>query len=207
MNSIWKAEPTMILAVVSAGIALAIGFGAHITTQQMGLIMAFVAAVLGLINRSQVTSPAALQNMTPATLATAQDAAQPVKDVVKKLPVVLLACWMAGASFACASAPPNLTPQANQAFYNTRVTKILDFLRDTAVSAHNQNPPVVSTAVLRKVVLYHESSLKIMHAAGSGWQPAVLAGLDELTKDVTPAEKQLLAPYVALAKTILQEVR
>lgn len=86
MKSLWSAEPTMVLSVVSAGIALAIGFGANITTQQMGLIMAFAAAVLGLINRSQVTSPASLQQMTPATLASAQDAAQPVRDVVKKLP-------------------------------------------------------------------------------------------------------------------------
>ena len=86
MNNLWKAEPTMILAVVSAGIALAIGFGANITTQQMGLIMAFAAAVLGLINRSQVVSPATLQEMTPKTLAAAQDTAKPVADVVKKLP-------------------------------------------------------------------------------------------------------------------------
>ena len=61
MNTLWKAEPSMILAVVSSGIALGIGFGLHITTQQMGLIMAFVSAVLGLINRQQVTSPATLQ--------------------------------------------------------------------------------------------------------------------------------------------------
>jgi hypothetical protein len=86
MNSIWKAEPTMILAVVSAGISLGVGFGLHITTQQMGLIMAFAAAVLGLINRSQVISPATLQTMTPKTLADAQDTAKPVADVVKKLP-------------------------------------------------------------------------------------------------------------------------
>lgn len=86
MKSLWGAEPTMILAVVSAGIALAIGFGANISTQQMGLIMAFVAAVLGLINRSQVTSPTALQNMAPQTLAAAQDTSKPVADVVKKLP-------------------------------------------------------------------------------------------------------------------------
>lgn len=86
MNSIWKAEPTMILAVVSAGLALGMGFGVNITPQQMGLIMAFAAAVLGLINRSQVTSPATLQTMTPGTLAAAQDAAQPVKDTIKKLP-------------------------------------------------------------------------------------------------------------------------
>lgn len=86
MKSLWNAEPTMVLAVISAGISLGVGFGLNISTQQMGLIMAFAAAVLGLVNRSQVTSPTALQQMTPATLATAQNAADPVKDVVKKLP-------------------------------------------------------------------------------------------------------------------------
>ncbi len=86
MKSLWQSEPTMLLAVVSAGISLAVGFGANITTQQMGLIMAFAAAVLGLINRSQVTSPAALQQLAPATLKEAQSTADPVKDVVKKLP-------------------------------------------------------------------------------------------------------------------------
>jgi len=52
----------------------------------MGLIMAFVSAVLGLITRQQVTSPAALQALTPTTLQAAQDASQPVKDTVRKLP-------------------------------------------------------------------------------------------------------------------------
>lgn len=53
--SAWEREPAAILAVASAAIALAIGFGAPITTQQMGLIMAFVSSVVGLITRSQVT--------------------------------------------------------------------------------------------------------------------------------------------------------
>ncbi len=86
MKNFWSAEPTLILSAVSAALSLAIGFGLNITTQQMGLIMAFAAAVLGVLNRSQVTSPATLQQMTPKSLAEAQDTAQPVKDVVKKLP-------------------------------------------------------------------------------------------------------------------------
>lgn len=86
MTSLWNREPTLILAVVSAGLALGMGFGLKITPQQMGLIMAFAAAVLGLINRSQVTSPSSLQNLTPSTLAAAQDAAEPVKQTIRKLP-------------------------------------------------------------------------------------------------------------------------
>ena len=52
---LWQSEPTMMLAVLSAGLSLGMGFGLHLSTQQMGLIMAFAAAILGMINRSQVT--------------------------------------------------------------------------------------------------------------------------------------------------------
>lgn len=86
MNSLWKAEPTMILSVVSAGLALVMGFGVNITPQQMGLVMAFASAVLGLINRSQVTSGASLEAMKPKDLAQAQATSEPVKAVVQKLP-------------------------------------------------------------------------------------------------------------------------
>ncbi len=48
-------EPALILGAVQAAIALAIGFGIHISTEQMGLIMAFVAAVLAIILRQKVT--------------------------------------------------------------------------------------------------------------------------------------------------------
>jgi hypothetical protein len=86
MWALWSREPAMILSVVSAGLALGMGFGLNITPQQMGLIMAFASAVLGLITRQQVTSPASLQALTPTTLAAAQGASQPVKDTVRKLP-------------------------------------------------------------------------------------------------------------------------
>jgi hypothetical protein len=86
MTSLWHAEPTLILGVVSAGVALAVGFGLNVTTQQAALIQTFVIAVLALINRSQVTSATTLQAMTPQTLAVAQGTPEPVKDVVKKLP-------------------------------------------------------------------------------------------------------------------------
>lgn len=55
MGMLWNREPTMILAVVSAGVSLGMGFGLMITTEQFGLIMAFVSTVLGLITRSQVS--------------------------------------------------------------------------------------------------------------------------------------------------------
>lgn len=86
MTNFWKSEPTLILAVVSSGVALAMGFGLNITKEQAALIQTFVITVLALINRAQVTSPATLATLTPATLAEAQQTSTPAKDVVKKLP-------------------------------------------------------------------------------------------------------------------------
>jgi hypothetical protein len=107
----------------------------------------------------------------------------------------------------CSHTPPNLTPQATEAFYGTRVIQSLDLLRDATVAANAQTPPLVSTATARKVVQYHESALKIIHTIPTGWQSAVLAGLDELLVDLPVNEKSTLAPYIQLAKTILTEVQ
>lgn len=52
---ILKREPALILAALQAIIALAVGFGLDITTEQVGLIMAASAAVLGVIVRQNVT--------------------------------------------------------------------------------------------------------------------------------------------------------
>lgn len=55
MLTLWNREPAAVLAVVQAGLALGIGFGLSLTTEQMSLILAFTAAVLGLVTRSKVT--------------------------------------------------------------------------------------------------------------------------------------------------------
>ena len=57
MMTLWSREPAMILAVVQAALALLMGFGLKLTGDQVALVMAFLAAVLGLLTRSQVTSP------------------------------------------------------------------------------------------------------------------------------------------------------
>jgi hypothetical protein len=86
MKTFWQTEPTLILAMIQAGLALGMGFGLHITAQQMALILTFTGTVLAVVNRAVVTAPAALQAMSPKTLETAQDTTKPVADVVKKLP-------------------------------------------------------------------------------------------------------------------------
>lgn len=48
-------EPAVILSLVSALIAVGVGFGLDVTPEQVGLIMAAVSAVIGFVTRSQVT--------------------------------------------------------------------------------------------------------------------------------------------------------
>lgn len=53
--TLWGREPALIIGMVQAGLALAIGFGLALTSVQMGLILAFTASVLAFVTRSQVT--------------------------------------------------------------------------------------------------------------------------------------------------------
>lgn len=107
---------------------------------------------------------------------------------------------------ACATAPPVLTPQANQAWQNTRVIKGLDLLRDTAIDANAQQPPLISTDVTRKIVTWHQSALRIIQASGSGWASAVRTSLNELTAALPVEDRARLAPYLSLIQSLLNEV-
>lgn len=48
-------EPVMYLGLIQSALAMGIGFGLDLSTEQTGLIMAFSAAVLGFIARQAVT--------------------------------------------------------------------------------------------------------------------------------------------------------
>lgn len=59
---IFGREPILYLALVKAGIALAVGFGFDLTSEQMALIVVFTEALLALIARwviAPVRAPAA----------------------------------------------------------------------------------------------------------------------------------------------------
>jgi len=118
-----------------------------------------------------------------------------------------LAILMVVQLIACAKAPPNLSPAGVTAFNQTRVVKGLDLLRDTAVSANAQLPPLVTTDTTRKIVQYHQAALLTIQASADGWKAAVAAGLDGATASLSSVEQQTLAPYIALVKTILQAVQ
>lgn len=66
MNSIsnlWGREPAMVLAFVQAIIVLAVSFGLSLTPEQTGAILAVTAVALGLWTRSQVYSPASVNEI------------------------------------------------------------------------------------------------------------------------------------------------
>lgn len=48
-------EPALILGLIQAGLALAIGFGLKLSGEQVALLMAFAAAVASVIVRQNVT--------------------------------------------------------------------------------------------------------------------------------------------------------
>lgn len=52
---LWGREPALILGAVQTLLALAVGFGLNISTEQVALILAASAAVLSVVVRSQVT--------------------------------------------------------------------------------------------------------------------------------------------------------
>jgi hypothetical protein len=106
---------------------------------------------------------------------------------------------------SCAKTPPNLTPQATVAFKATQVVKALDLLRDTAITANEQKPPVLTEDQTRKVVQYHQMALKVIQVSPVGWQQTVLVGLDELSVQLG-AGRPTLVPYMQLIKTVLIEV-
>lgn len=55
MGTIFGREPALILGLVQAALALAVGFGLKLTPEQFGLLMAFTATLLAVITRSKVT--------------------------------------------------------------------------------------------------------------------------------------------------------
>ena len=50
-----RREPALVSGIVSAGIALAVAFGLDWTAEQVGAVMAVVAAILAVLTRAQVT--------------------------------------------------------------------------------------------------------------------------------------------------------
>lgn len=52
---LFNREPAMILGLIQAVIALAIGFGLNWSAEQVSLVLAATAAILAVVTRTQVT--------------------------------------------------------------------------------------------------------------------------------------------------------
>ena len=58
MKSLLRSEPALIIGLVQAALALAVAFGLNLSPGQVGAVTAFAAAVLALVVRQAVVSPA-----------------------------------------------------------------------------------------------------------------------------------------------------
>ncbi len=59
MFKLWKAEPALIVGVLQALVALAVSFGFNLSADQIGALVAAMAAVFAVVTRTQVTPKAA----------------------------------------------------------------------------------------------------------------------------------------------------
>lgn len=199
LQKLWGREPVMVLAFIDAIIVMLIAFGLTITPDQKSSIDVVLVLLIGLITRSQVYPVSKVENNTSSAVLKAIQAG-----------VVILAISVAGiGASACGPAyrPPNLTPEAITAFDNTRLQGALDQIRDIVHVANAQTPPVISTDDARKVTEWHRSAIITLHARAAGWQATTKTGLEELLKNVDEKTRVILQPYVALAETIIDQVK
>jgi len=118
--------------------------------------------------------------------------------------VLFFAIGLAGQQ-GCAKAPPTLSPVGVTAFQNLQIAKALDTVRDIAVDANATTPPVLSTSTTRSIVTWHKGALQVLNARSAGWPTTIATSLDAVVGNLPAKERDTLAPYVTLAKTILQE--
>lgn len=63
LGTLWGREPAMVVALVQAIIVLGVVFGLSLPPDAAGAILTVVAIVLGLITRTQVSSPATVAKL------------------------------------------------------------------------------------------------------------------------------------------------
>ncbi len=108
--------------------------------------------------------------------------------------------------YGCATAPPNLTPQASVAFKKHEIQKDLDLIRDTAIDANAQTPMLISTDDTRQIVQWYLSAITIIHDT-TNWQTAIQTSLAELQTHLAPPTVAQLKPYIALVLTVIKEFK
>lgn len=179
-----------------------------IPEQYHGLVGALVISLNILIRFQWTNRPVALQQGQTKEVKSLAPAPPVDGGSAPRAALIFLAAALAmslASVSGCAKAPPNLSPAGVAAFNNTRITKGLDLLRDTAIDANAQTPPLISEATAGKVVRYHKLAITALHD-GVGSPSTLKQGLDNLVKDLPPRESALLSPYVTLLKAVIDEV-
>lgn len=210
MKNLWNAEPTLILAVVQAGLALGMAFGLNISAQQMALILTFSGAVLALVNRSQVTSPQTLSDMTPKTLAAAQDASDPVKQTVRKLPVVLLACVLSFGAVALPAClphtPPTITtPQGQTAFKADQVVLRVNEFQNTVIALNASGEVPLDTA--RTLIQFCVGANRVLAATPLGWQTALITLWFQTKTNLPPQTNPALIAAMSTVDAVIRSLQ
>lgn len=132
-----------------------------------------------------------------------------VRRTTRTLMTLLLGLFMLGfvvGANACAKTPPNITPEAVVAFHGAQVTHYLDRVRDAANDAHHTTPPLLDAVITLKIVDWHQGAIVVVHEAKKGWQAVVIKSLDVLSADLSPHDREVVAPYFAAAKLVINEV-
>lgn len=116
--------------------------------------------------------------------------------------------FLLGGSVGCSDhLPPNLTPQAQQAWYVNKVIKALDVVMDVAIAGNATDPPQISTSDTRVIVEWHQDAIKVAHAAVGNWRDAVDLSLDDALKHLSAKTRSQVLPYAELVRVLLKEVR
>lgn len=115
--------------------------------------------------------------------------------------VVLSAALVTG----CATNPnPVLTPAAQLASANGRVVHALDVIRDAALIFVNpQGTGQLPLPIARRLVVTHQDALRILDARGANYVRLIQASLVAVVDVLPPPLNLTLAPYFALASTLL----
>ena|SRR6267143_6708646 len=121
-----------------------------------------------------------------------------------KLIMFIALCW---SLIGCGQTPPpNLTPQATEAFHARRALDVLRIVRDTAVDASRQNPPLVSHKAAVRVITWHKSLVQAIAAVPGGLKMTVDAALVELKTDLPPEDWKRIEIYINLLRAVIAEV-
>ena len=125
---------------------------------------------------------------------------------MRYLLALVLVGFMAGcATHANTPSTVNLSQTGLEEYNKTRVIKALDIIRDAAIDGEKVG--VFAHADTVHVVTFHKSTVQVIAATSNGWKVAVQTALDELVKNLSPAARAKVGPYVPLVSAILQEVQ